>query len=383
MPVAILFPRYDHPAIEERYASWQSEMLLHRQADELHHYDFDESARHAVLDIQAEHVFVATDPLVLPAPDLVERLGRLLSTTGSFAVVPSTNEPEHARQAAGIAPYITLRELENEASGMREQQPATEQVVWDGADPGAYLCATASLADIKEPLGRVLAGKQVTISRGDFIHRWASLRGQRRDDLLERITLDAKSVLEFGCGEGALGEALKKRQKCRVVGIELDRRAAAIARKRLDDVYQGDVLEIVSLIHEEFDWIIGGDIVEHLTEPWSFLAELRRISKPDGRLLLSLPNIANASIIGDLLQGRFDYVYMGLTCVGHLRFFTRRTIEDMLAIAGWSVESIEPQTLLATTGHSELLARLEAASIPFSRDDLQPTGYYVIARNHR
>ena len=46
----------------------------------------------------------------------------------------------------------------------------------------------------------------------------------------------------------------------------------------------------------------------------------------------------------DLLHGRFDYVYMGLTCVGHLRFFTRRSIEDMLAIAGWTVVSIEPQS---------------------------------------
>ena len=29
--IAILFPRFDHPAIEERYASWQSQMLLKRE----------------------------------------------------------------------------------------------------------------------------------------------------------------------------------------------------------------------------------------------------------------------------------------------------------------------------------------------------------------
>ena len=101
-----------------------------------------------------------------------------------------------------------------------------------------------------------------------------------------------------------------------------------MARKRIDDVYCGDAREIVALIREKFDWIIGGDIVEHLDEPWSFLSELRRVAKPGGHLLLSIPNIAHAALIADLLRGRFDYVYMGLTCVGHLRFFTRRTIED-------------------------------------------------------
>ena len=50
--------------------------------------------------------------------------------------------------------------------------------------------------------------------------RWTTLRGQSREDLLLRIPLDAKSILDFGCGEGFLGEAIKKRQKCRVIGIE-------------------------------------------------------------------------------------------------------------------------------------------------------------------
>jgi 2-polyprenyl-3-methyl-5-hydroxy-6-metoxy-1,4-benzoquinol methylase len=255
--------------------------------------------------------------------------------------------------------------------------------VWDQSNPGAFLCATSSLAGAAVPLRKVLIGREVTISRGDFIHRWASLRGQVREDLLERIGRDAKTILEFGCGEGALGEALRRRQKCRVVGIELDRHAAAMAKKRMDDVYCGDAREIVSIIHERFDWIIGGDIIEHLDEPWSFLAELRRIAAPGGRLLLSIPNIANASIIADLLSGRFDYVYMGLTCVGHLRFFTKRSIEEMLTIAGWSVESIEPHQLLATTENDAFLAVLNTTGIQYSKDDLLPTGYYVIARNSR
>jgi hypothetical protein len=72
---------------------------------------------------------------------------------------------------------------------------------------------------------------------------------------------------------------------------------------------------------------------------------------------------------------------MGLTCVGHVRFFTRNSIEDMLSIAGWNVVEIAPQNLLATPARDELLAALDAAGVAYSKEDLLPTGYYVIAQN--
>lgn len=383
MAVAILFPSYDHPAIEERYASWQSEMLLRRDAQEIHRYDSDESGYHAVLDVDAPHVLVVTDPLLLPSPGLPDALAKVLEQLGTFAAVPVSNEAAHERQRATIPPYHTLRELEIESVSFRERESSIERVTWDRSDAGAFLLATSSVADLKTPLQGAIAGREVAIARGVFAHRWASLRGGMRGDLLDRVATNAKSILEFGCGEGALGEALKRRQKCRVVGIELDRRAAAIAKKRLDDVYQGDAREIISILHEKFDWIVGGDIVEHLDEPWSFLSELRRIAAPGCRLLLSLPNLAHGSVVADLLLGRFDYVYMGLTCAGHLRFFTRRTIEDMLTIAGWDVETIEAQSLASTREHERLIAQLQSASIPFSKEDLLPIGYYVIARKRQ
>lgn len=207
------------------------------------------------------------------------------------------------------------------------------------------------------------------------------MRGQVREDLLARIPTDARTILEFGCGEASLGYALKQRQRCRVAGIELDPEAAAIAKRRIDVVYQGDATEIVSLLGERFEWIIGGDIVEHLADPWSFLSELRHVSVPGGHLLLSLPNLASGSIVADLLAGRFDYVYMGLACVGHLRFFTRRSIETMLAMSGWTPVEITPQDLGVTPPADALIRQLESAAIPFSRDDLTASGYYVVARN--
>ncbi|HVR38398.1 MAG TPA: methyltransferase domain-containing protein [Thermoanaerobaculia bacterium] len=384
MAIAVLYPRYDHPAIEERYASWQTQMLL-RAADEvegLYFYDVGQSASSAADDIDDDHVLVITDPLLLPSSRLAVRLREALASTNASAVVPVANTTQQPKQfRPPFAPYLTLREFQ-ETTGQLEAQPASiETIQWDGSDPAAYLCPITLLDDSDKPLHAVLEGRDVAISATDYVHRWSSLRGQIRHDLLNIVGTDARSVLEFGCGEAPLGEALKQRQPCRVVGIELDPHAAAIAQKRIDAVYRGDVREIVSILNEKFDWIIGGDIVEHLDEPWSFLSELRHLAKPGGHLLLSLPNLSNASIVGDLLHGRFDYVYMGLTCVGHLRFFTKRTIEEMLTIAGWSVERITPQDSAVTPAREDLLTRLRTAGIPFSEEDLAPSGYYVIAVN--
>ncbi|HEX8173289.1 MAG TPA: class I SAM-dependent methyltransferase [Thermoanaerobaculia bacterium] len=390
MAIAILYPRFDHPAIEERYASWQTQMLLRGGAGRprLIFYDPDERARDVAADAAdetgAEYLLVVTDPLLLPSPELPSRLLVALQSSNADAVVPVMNESANAaqRRAPGKL-YLTLRELQETIESMARQTPSVSRVTWDRADPGLYLCRAELLLAVNAPLSNALEQRDVAVSATDYVHRWSSLRGQTRHDLLALISPEAKSVLEFGCGEAPLGEALKRRQRCRVVGIELDAAAAAIARKRIDAVYRGDVREIVSILDERFDWIIGGDIVEHLDEPWSFLTDLRRLSTPGGHLLLSIPNLANASVVSDLLHGRFDYVYMGLTCVGHLRFFTRQTIVDMLTIAGWSVVEITPQDLGATPARDELFAALDAAGFAHSKEDLAPTGYYVIARNAR
>ncbi len=384
MPIAVLYPRYDHPAIEERYASWQTQMLL-RRADDVRRiifYEPDERAEDVAADVEETHVLVVTDPLLLSSKKLAARLAGALETSGAAAAVPVANAAAHPQQQRPASPaYLTLRELQATMETIEGEPPSLERVTWDRSDPGVFLCRTDLLDSVQTPLREALIGRDVAISRTDYVHRWSSLRGQIRYDLLDRISTDAKSILEFGCGEAPLGAALKKRQKCRVVGIELDTEAAAVAEKRIDAVYRGDVREIVSIMDEQFDWIIGGDIVEHLDEPWSFLADLRNVARPGAHLLLSIPNLANASLVNDLLQGRFDYVYMGLTCVGHLRFFTKQTVADMLTIAGWTVVAMEPQDAVVTPARNELLAALDRSGLPHSPEELTPTGYYVIARN--
>lgn len=382
MAIAVLFPRFEHPAIEERYASWQSQLRLRRGAEHarLDFYDPHESAGDVMDDVDEPYVLVVTDPLVVPSARVGVRLRDALDTSGAAAAVPVTNEARHPQQQrVPPAPYVTLRELENVFATVESAPVSVTTTTWNDANPSLYLARRDTLAGERAQLRRALRGREVAIDASTYVHVWSRMRGQVRDDLLLYIPLDARSLLELGCGEGGLGAAIKQRQKCRVAGIELDAEAAAVARKKLDDVYTGDVRHIIDILHEQFDCIVASEIVEHVDDPWSLLSELHRLATPGGRLVISIPNIANASIIGDLLHGRFDYTYIGLACAGHVRFFTRSSIEDLLAISGWRVESIVPQKAIVSKEAEALLASLNAPNA----EELLATGFYVVARNER
>ena len=52
----------------------------------------------------------------------------------------------------------------------------------------------------------------------------------------------------------------------------------------------------------------------------------------------SVPNVGHWSVVKDLLEGRFDYIPIGLLCIGHIRFFTENTLIEMLKDAGFTIE---------------------------------------------
>ncbi|MCC7424298.1 MAG: glycosyltransferase [Planctomycetaceae bacterium] len=157
-----------------------------------------------------------------------------------------------------------------------------------------------------------------------------------RPEVLALIPESARNVLEIGCGAGRLGSSLKARQPARVTGIELDPRAAAVAKDRLDDVLCRNAEDPdLEFPDGTFDCVVCADFLEHLREPGQLLARIRRWLTPDGMLVASLPNVQHHSVVTSLLAGNFTYETAGLLDATHLRFFTRREIEKLLYRAGF------------------------------------------------
>jgi GT2 family glycosyltransferase/tetratricopeptide (TPR) repeat protein/2-polyprenyl-3-methyl-5-hydroxy-6-metoxy-1,4-benzoquinol methylase len=162
-----------------------------------------------------------------------------------------------------------------------------------------------------------------------------------RPELLALIPHSARTVLDIGCGAGRLGEALKARQECEVVGIEMDEVASRSAREHLDRVLVGDVERMeLDFRPGSFNVVVCGDVLEHLRDPDRLLRRSRDWLSPAGRLIASIPNVRHHSVVRSLLEGNWTYESAGLLDRDHVRFFTRREIEKLFFRAGFAISEL-------------------------------------------
>lgn len=164
-------------------------------------------------------------------------------------------------------------------------------------------------------------------------------RNDPRTQIVSRIEPGSR-VLEVGCATGFVSRFLMDRLGCTVVGLEIEPEAADLAEARGVQVIRGSVEDpaVRSRIEGTFDYLICGDVLEHLRDPGGVLESLLPYLAPDGHVLASIPNVAHWSIRWRLLIGRFDYTRGGLLDANHLRFFTLRTAAEMFRSLGLEPE---------------------------------------------
>jgi 2-polyprenyl-3-methyl-5-hydroxy-6-metoxy-1,4-benzoquinol methylase len=91
----------------------------------------------------------------------------------------------------------------------------------------------------------------------------------------------------------------------------------------------------------KFDLIVLGDVLEHLKRPDIILKNLKELLASHGRIIISVPNIAQIKIRLKLLLGNFDYQDYGIMDRTHLKFFTQKTIKNLIIQAGYQIEREE------------------------------------------
>ena len=186
-------------------------------------------------------------------------------------------------------------------------------------------------------------------------------------------------VLEVGCSTGALTERIRGKG-CMVVGIEVRPDAAAKARAFAEEVLVGDV-ERIPLVWPpaSFDVILLLDVLEHLFDPAAATRRLLSLLKPDGRVVVALPNVAHWQVRFRLLAGRFRYEDSGILDRAHLHFYTRRTAAELLVQSGLEIveEDVVPDVpLLRFKRHLERANHRVARLVP----GLLSTEFVFVAR---
>jgi O-antigen biosynthesis protein len=105
-----------------------------------------------------------------------------------------------------------------------------------------------------------------------------------RPELVELVPAHARVVVDVGCGQGALGGAVRRERGAWVLGLELVPEALEVARGRLDRVERVDLdaVEELPVAIGSVDAFLCGDVLEHLRDPERLLGVLRRYLAPGG-----------------------------------------------------------------------------------------------------
>jgi len=146
-------------------------------------------------------------------------------------------------------------------------------------------------------------------------------------------------VLDLGCAAGLFGAYLMEHGKAAAVdGVEIFPAAARDAAGRYRRVHVGDIETMALTYGDEFDYVVCGDILEHLKEPYAMVHRIYNWLKPGGTLLVCVPNVRSYRVLKELIFfGDWKYVPSGILDQTHLRFFTRRSARRLVEEAGFEI----------------------------------------------
>ncbi len=112
----------------------------------------------------------------------------------------------------------------------------------------------------------------------------------------------------------------------------------------IDKLIIGKVEELNSdELNEKFDYLILGDVLEHLYDPWEILEKLKSLLKPGGIVIISVPNIRFIqTFVRIFLKGSFKYDSFGLFDKTHIRFFCKKDILKLVIDTSFQVQNVYP-----------------------------------------
>ncbi len=202
-----------------------------------------------------------------------------------------------------------------------------------------------------------------------------------REEILSLVPQSARSILDVGCGAGALGLRLQDLRPDRAIdGIELVKNVAPVGKYR--KVFIGNVERVMPDLargKRRYDCVIFADVLEHLVDPWSVVAASGALVSPKGCVIASIPNIRNYSVLhGLFLKGDWTYTSEGLLDKTHLRFFTLGSIRTMFENSGFVIDRVNTVRYPPSRGLNKIVHTILSRTKRFSGLDVFQ--YLVVAR---
>ena len=208
-----------------------------------------------------------------------------------------------------------------------------------------------------------------------------------RNELVDMIDCPKDSfidVLEIGAGLGStLAWVQYLYPNARVHGMEIVENVADFASQYTD--MSCDNIETYTFKeNEKYDYVICGDVLEHLVNPYTTVDKIRDALKPGGCIIASIPNILNANVIYELLHGNFTYQDAGILDRTHLRFFTQKEVVKLFEERGFKITRIigSSNPAESTSAHKEFFDKLLSIEGVVDRSQFEVIQYMLCAQKN-
>lgn len=159
----------------------------------------------------------------------------------------------------------------------------------------------------------------LAVKPGDYYLR-------ERSEMLGYIPKIVRKILDAGCGAGLFGEQIKQKLNVEIWGVEIDEKAASLAKNKIDKLLVGDICNLLGELPDRyFDCIVFNDLLEHLLDPFTVLNKIKSKLTKDGVIVCSIPNIRYFKILKELLvKKQWKYQDSGILDKSHLRFLLKK-----------------------------------------------------------
>ncbi|MBC5764750.1 methyltransferase domain-containing protein [Ramlibacter albus] len=329
----------------------------------------------------ASRVLVLLEPSLLATSSLAPELARCMDEAQAACV--TATDPRDASGEWGIS-YTTLGDFETYVA-RRTALPVSAPV--PAHPPVAMLLDVARTRDLlrERPqlswadLPSAFGAAAVQAPRA-FVHSYAAYQQGNRMEMLELLPEGVKTLLDIGGGEGGFARAFAVTRGGEAWLVEPSEAATRAAPHDRVHVVRGKLQELDASLHGRFDAVSFLDVLEHVTDPGELLRAARPFLREGGHVLVSVPNVGHWSVVRDLAQGRFDYLPVGILCATHIRFFTERSVRELLEAAGFEPMRWRRAGPSLPPEFEQFAAAARQAGIAIDRDSLATESLHVLAR---